>query len=74
MLSIMNRGKRFLKVQEDEDILKFNDVRIGSDGLIDPFLDFEDSSQIFGDLKIEDQLLKLESSELWRLPHQLGQL
>ena len=38
MLNIMNYGKRFLKVEEFEDLTTHNLVRIESDGLIDPYL------------------------------------
>ena len=38
MLNIMNYGKRFLKIEESEDLTLHNLVQIESDGLIDPYL------------------------------------
>ena len=38
MLNIMNHGKRFLKVEETEDLFVHNCVRIESNGLIDPYV------------------------------------
>lgn len=38
MLNIMNYGKRFLKVEESEDLTTHNLVQVESDGMIDPYL------------------------------------
>lgn len=40
MLDIMNHGKRFLKVEESEDISPHNVIRIEDSGLVDTYVEF----------------------------------
>ena len=73
MLNVMNLGKRFLKVQDSEDMYKHNLVKIESNGLIDPYLnDPDEGLSIIERCRYHETVTDLNASGEWRLFSELG--